>query len=255
MDDLAFLHGGRNPRCTAVVDKHFDGYCSLQFMAAGAVDLFYDRQHQRLDGRWCWTAFPGPWIRFRRASGCAWWDHRYVAVRGPLVVRWLADGLLAKGAQPAPKEAGFASDFDRLLALMARPDRWGSRRAVNLLESLLLALAEERAAGDCGDAWLARVTAAVAQPERYTVARLARDAGMAVSTLRRRFRQATGTSLHAHALACRIAQAKQLLGESDLAIKAVCERLGYADVSFFTRQFTRHVGVSPAAYRRTRQRT
>ncbi|MBA2482505.1 MAG: helix-turn-helix transcriptional regulator [Planctomycetes bacterium] len=252
MDDLVFLHGGRSPRCTAVVDKHFDGYCSLQFMAAGAVDLFYDREHQRLDGRWCWTAFPGPWIRFRRAEGCSSWDHRYVAIRGSQVVRWLADGLLCKGAQPAPTEAGFATDFDRLLALTARPDRWGRRRAANLLENLLLALADARAAGTGADPWLERVTEAVSAPEPYSVARIARDAGMAVSTLRRRFRQATGTSMHAHALACRIAQARRMLDDGVLPIKAISERLGYSDVSFFTKQFTRHVGVSPGAYRLTR---
>src|SRR4051794_24178084 len=118
MDDLTFLHGSRIPRCSAEVDKHFDGYYTLQFMTVGAVDLFYDRQHHLLEGRWCWTAFPGPWIRFRRAYGCSWWDHRYVAVNGPVAVRWLAEGLFAKGAQPAPKEPGFTTDFDRLLALI-----------------------------------------------------------------------------------------------------------------------------------------
>src|SRR5262245_43161464 len=90
MEGISFLHGSATPRCTAVVDTHFDGYYTLQFMARGAVDLYYDREHHRLEGRWCWTAFPGPWIRFRLAPGCPWWHHRYVAVRGPLVVRWLA---------------------------------------------------------------------------------------------------------------------------------------------------------------------
>ncbi|MBA3709228.1 MAG: helix-turn-helix transcriptional regulator [Planctomycetes bacterium] len=249
MDDLTFLHGGRTPRCTAVVDRHFDGYYTLQFMAAGSLDLFYDRQHQLLDGRWCWTTFPGPWTRFRRASGCPWWDHRYVAIRGPLAVRWLAEGLLAKGAQPAPADAAFAADFDALIALMTRTDRWGHRRAVNLLERLLLTLADLRASEAHRQPWLERVLSTISRPEPYAVGALARETGMAVSTLRRRFRRATGTALHAHALACRIANARQQLASGDEPIAAICERLGYSDVSFFTKQFTRHVGFTPAAYR------
>jgi AraC-like DNA-binding protein len=253
MDELTFLHGSRTARCTAVVDKHFDGYCTLQLMTRGAIDLFYDRQHHRLEGRWCWTCFPGPWTRFRLADGCPWWEHRYVAVRGPLAVRWLAEGLLTKGCQPAPDDPAFDADFDRLHELMRRPDRWGQRRAINLLERLLLALADARAESEHAQPWLERVLATVQRPEPYAISHVAREAGMAVSTLRRRFRQATGESLHAHALACRLANARQLLSDGDLAIKAISERLGYSDVSFFTKQFRRHLGVTPAAYRRSRQ--
>jgi len=76
---------------------------------------------------------------------------------------------------------------------------------------------------------------------------------MGLSTLRRRFRQTTGTSIHAYALQCRIAAAREMLGSTDLAIKEVASRLGYTDVYFFTRQFRQLSGVPPAAYRRSRQ--
>lgn len=247
--DLVFLHGMRTPRCTATVDKHFDGYFTLQCMTEGVVDLFYDREHHRLEGGWCWTAFPGPWIRFRRAEGCPWWHHRYIAVRGPLVLRWVAEGLLFKGVQRNPPDPDFIRDFDRLHVLMQHPDRWSHRRAVGLLEGLLLQLAQGRAAGAAEQPWLERVLARLAEPEDYSVERLSREAGMAPSTLRRRFREATGTSLHAHALACRLGSARRLLTETDLPVKAIAERLGYADLSFFTRQFRQHVGMPPAAYR------
>jgi AraC-like DNA-binding protein len=251
MDDLTFLHGSRTERCRAVVDKHFDGYYTLQFMAQGAIDLFYDRERLRLEGRWCWPCFPGPWTRFRLAEGCPWWEHRYVAVRGPQVVRWVAEGLFPKAAQRAPDDRSFDADFDRLHLLMAQPDRWSQRRAVHLFEGLLLQLAQERATDAGGQPWLERVLATIQRPEPYAVAKLAREAGMAVSTLRRRFREATGESLHAHALACRLANARRLLVDG-IPIKAICDQLGYADVSFFTKQFTRHVGVSPGAFRKTR---
>jgi AraC-like DNA-binding protein len=98
------------------------------------------------------------------------------------------------------------------------------------------------------------VLAACADPSSAPgPARLAALADMTLATLRRRFREATGLPIHAYLISRRIAAARELLERSDLAIKAVAERLGYSDVFFFSRQFRRHVGIAPAAFRRTRQ--
>ena len=75
---------------------------------------------------------------------------------------------------------------------------------------------------------------------------------MALSTLRRRFREATGDSLHERYLAMRLAAARELLLQTDLPIREIAERLGYQDVYFFTRQFSQRVGTSPGRFRRTR---
>jgi len=71
-------------------------------------------------------------------------------------------------------------------------------------------------------------------------------------TLRRRFRPATGVSLYAHAVRARVAAAGRLLVETDQPIAAIAEHLGYRDVFFFSKQFRRHAGLSPAAYRASR---
>ncbi len=65
--------------------------------------------------------------------------------------------------------------------------------------------------------------------------------------------EATGTIPHGYLLQCRAALARELLGGTDLPVKAINDRLGYCDVYFFSRQFRQLVGVPPAAYRRTRQ--
>src|SRR5206468_3347631 len=99
MDDLVFLHCGAMNRCAAMVDKHFEGYYTLQLMAAGAVDLLYEEELHRLREPSVWTAFPGPRIRFHLAPGEVSWSHRYVAFTGPRVARWVADGLWFQGPQ------------------------------------------------------------------------------------------------------------------------------------------------------------
>ena len=75
--------------------------------------------------------------------------------------------------------------------------------------------------------------------------------GLALSTLRRRFQLATGTSIHEHRLLARIAKARTLLLETDLPLKAISESLGYQNVHYFSRQFTRFVGMPPGRFRVT----
>ena len=248
---MVFLHGSRTPSCTAVVDKHFDGYVTLQLMTRGAITLSYDQVHHALAGRWCWAAFPGPRIRFHLADDTASWDHRYVAMHGPLVSRWLSEGLIARIPQPAPNDPRFEPDFDELHGLLQSSERWAKRRAINVLERLLLVLAQARKDDQPMEVWLQAALSAVDRPD-YDISAVARRLGMGVSTLRRRFQAATGESIHAYALGRRLMLAAQRLRDSELPVAAIAEEFGYADVSYFTRQFHAHIGMAPGAYRRSR---
>jgi AraC-like DNA-binding protein len=249
---VTFLHGHHFPSCTATVDKHFVGYASLQLMVRGSIQISYDRQSFTLAGRWCWAAYPGPRIAFQRSAHCASWDHRYVAFRGLALTRWLSEGLLPRYPQRAPDDPDFERDFERLHALMARTDHWSQRRALNILEGLLLSLAAARSAEEMIEPWLEDIVATLRGAEPYSIRLLAKKWGMAVSTLRRRFHAATGESIHAHAISCRLALACQHLRDSNRPIATIAEALGYSDVSFFTRQFRRHLGMAPGAYRHSR---
>jgi len=253
--DLVFLHGEHFSRCEARVDKHFVGYCSLQFMSAGGVELKYDQETFELAGRWFWPAFPGPRIRFHTAPGQKYWEHRYVAFQGPLVNRWMADGLFPKHPQPAPRGVKWAQTFDRLLFETHRGGRWGTLRGINQLEHILLILAEHRHEAAPNEPWLATLLKKLHDAGQFTAdyETLAQEAGMSLSTLRRQFRRLTGVSLHAYSMQCRIARARTLLGESDFTIKQIALRLGYSDVYFFSKQFKQAVGIPPAMYRRSRQ--
>jgi AraC-like DNA-binding protein len=255
MQDLFFLHSSHNPRCRVYMDKYFDGYFTLQFISAGAVDVSYDERVHRLTGRWFWPHFPGPRTKLNPAPGHRYWEHRYAAFKGPLVARWSAAGLLLTEPQPAPHGKRDDAAFDQLLALINRHDRWGQLRAINQLERMLLELAEARAESERRDPWLENVLATFAErPEfAFDYRELARQSGMALSTFRRRFRQSSGTPLHTYALQCRTVAARKLLGETNLPIKEIAERLGYNDVYFFSRQFRKQMGVPPAAYRKSRQ--
>jgi len=257
-DDFTPLHFGHTPRCDAVVDKHFEGYWTIQLKTTGRAYLAYDQQRTTLDGPWAWPCYPGPRIRFGALRPRHWWHHRYLAFTGPCITRWQSEGLWLRDAQPLTESLArrLAAVFDDLHTHAARTDRLGRRRAANLLEHILILLADARATDDrARPSWLADVMARlgdVAAPEP-DYDRLARAAGMSVSTFRRRFRAITGSAPHAYRLQCRIAAARAMLGDTDTPIKQIADELGYRDVFYFTRQFTQQAGVSPAAYRRSRQ--
>jgi AraC-like DNA-binding protein len=251
--DLLFLHCGFVPECRARVDKHFDGYHTLQYMAAGAIEVAYDQQRSMLRGSWFWPAYPGPHIRFHAAPASASWIHRYVAFRGPLVSRWVSQGLWLHKPQPALAGTPWTRDFDLLLEQVRRGGRWGTLAAINQLERILIELAEQRAPDRAAEPWLDALLERLESLEPFDPEQFAQEHGMALSTLRRRFRAATGAALHDSAVQHRIARAREHLAETDEPIKSIARRLGYNDVYFFSRQFRQHTGLPPAVFRRTRQ--
>ncbi|MEI8195820.1 MAG: AraC family transcriptional regulator [Phycisphaerae bacterium] len=246
------------PACNHDVHKHFEGYQTLQYMAGGSVELFVGNRRYALQGQWFWSAYPGPAIRFHALPAGSTWDHRYVAFRGSMVGRWMAEGLFPIAPQRPPQGLEDGSRFDELLTLAARTDKWGQRRAAHVLEGLLITLAENRAQDSAAESWLERVfavlDAAVAeQPHSPSTdyEALAAELRMSLTTLRRRFRKATGVSPHVYLLHSRVAVARRLLAETDLPLKAIAEQAGYGDVFFFSRQFRRFTGVAPGLYRRS----
>ncbi|MEM8737188.1 MAG: AraC family transcriptional regulator [Planctomycetota bacterium] len=255
---LHFLHGNHRPRCVAGVDKRFD-YYALQFMAGGSVHIDIDGREQTLEGAWIWLAWPGPWIRFHEWPRGRPWDHRYIAFSGVGTAAWESEGLLPKQpvhvVDPAMARA-LADVWDRLLAATRGVRHAPPRRTANLLEQILLDVADlDDPQNQAPPPWLAAVNARLqdletADPD-YEI--LAAELAMSLPTLRRRFRDLTGMTLHRMRLESKIGEARRLLGESDTPIKVVAERLHYQDVHYFTRQFTQIVGTSPARYRSTRQ--
>lgn len=82
------------------------------------------------------------------------------------------------------------------------------------------------------------------------VADLARVVPMSPAHFSRSFHQATGSSPYAYVLRRRVEGARRLLTREPLGLDEVARRTGFADAGHLARQFRRHVGTTPAAYRR-----
>ena len=253
--DLQFLFSAFVPKCTHVVDKHFEGYSTLQFMEAGRVQLQIGQKQHVMDGPWCWSCHAGPRIRFRTAILGKTWVHRYLAFRGPAVARWQKALLYPIDPQAISPEMDVPTKMDLIIELSKRSDRWGLVRAVLNLELLLVELAEARSKIDArkkGSLQELKLIPEIGN-EPINLESHAINAGMSSRTFRRHFKQRMGVSPRAFLLSQRINRAKQLLIDTTQPVKQIATQLGYSDVYFFTRQFREQTGIPPALYRKSRE--
>jgi AraC family transcriptional regulator len=79
---------------------------------------------------------------------------------------------------------------------------------------------------------------------------LARLAGISRRHLSRAFKQTSGQTIHEFVEQVRLDRAMSLLGETDLLLKDIAYRLGFANPGSFSVAFRRSVGETPQAFRR-----
>lgn len=151
-----------------------------------------------------------------------------------------------------------------LIADEALSDRPGRDLVVDrLIETLLLEALRCRA-GDIGalaqpgllegldDPQLARALRCVhARPaEHWTVAALAREAGLSRSTFSERFLRKVGLAPMEYVMRWRMTLAKDMLRRGDLSLETVAAAIGYESASAFSTAFRREVGCPPSHFAR-----
>ena len=250
MNDLVLLAWSNMPACRQRLDKHLVGYATIQFVCDISSSLFvaYDEREFELQDEWFFPAHPGPRLRFHALeNGC--WHHRHIGFKGLLWDSWRASGLWPNIPQRAPEGSDFARRFDELISWTSRGDKIGRLRAVNGIEGLLLELSEARAQTG-GDQWLEALLQKldVSNPD---LSAIARGLGLSDSTLRRRFKAATGTSMQDYILEKRLARARALLLDTNWTLRKIADELGFKSEWFFARQFKDRAGIAPGAFRRS----
>lgn len=102
------------------------------------------------------------------------------------------------------------------------------------------------------DAVIARCQTWIAEhyAEPSPVAGMIRLSGLPERSFKRRFKTATGMAPLEYVHTLRLEEAKQMLEATQEPVEAVAGQVGYGDAAFFTRLFRRHVGLTPAQYRR-----
>ena len=84
----------------------------------------------------------------------------------------------------------------------------------------------------------------------YTIPQLAYDAAMSPSKLKPLFHQQYNKSIYAYLVEKRLAEAVNLLVNTNLPLKVIAKRSGFKFQANFTIFFRRHMGKSPGRFRR-----
>lgn len=84
----------------------------------------------------------------------------------------------------------------------------------------------------------------------WTVAGLAREAGLSRTAFAARFTSLVGQSPMEYAFGCRMRRAQALLRTDRLTVEAVAGQVGYGSDAALSAAFVRFVGMTPGAYRR-----
>ena len=128
-------------------------------------------------------------------------------------------------------------------------------RSIGLLRALPSPkLAENDNSGPrARDARIARAVVALeeAPAERWTVAKLAKMAGLSRAAFARRFVAELGVPPLRKLADVRMRRAEALLATTDASLAEIAAAVGYAHEFALSRAFRRHTGSPPGVYRRT----
>lgn len=78
-------------------------------------------------------------------------------------------------------------------------------------------------------------------------------AGMSLSKLKRLFKQVFGSGPYSYYQTMRMKEAARLLQQNQLSVSEVGYRLGFSNLSHFTRMFEQHIGMKPKKFSRLYQ--
>lgn len=86
--------------------------------------------------------------------------------------------------------------------------------------------------------------------QRWTVAALAKEAGMSRTTFAERFKKLAGLSPLQYLTQWRLEKASRMLAESAQSVEMIADLVGYQSHAAFNRAFKKYTGHGPGSYRR-----
>ncbi len=91
--------------------------------------------------------------------------------------------------------------------------------------------------------------------DNLTIADIASQVYLAKTYICLLFKQETGETINEYITRVRMEKAKELLSNTDQKLADICTSIGYAEPSYFTKQFRKYTGMNPSDYRDVHRRT
>jgi AraC family transcriptional regulator, arabinose operon regulatory protein len=188
-----------------------------------------------------------------------YWDEYYITFEGDRVQEWLDNWLLHvdQVKQVGYEDTTLHNRIERIFMLMESGIPVNVDRAALLLESLLFEfmlkadVPPENTKTQKIIALMNDLGDSLYQP--FDAQQTAKRHHISISTLRRVVSEYTGYPLNEYIHRLKIAEAKNVLLNTDDTVKEIADALGYTDVFYFSRLFKKYVSVSPLHFRNTMQ--
>lgn len=253
---------------SVAVHRH-DRFFQIHYIHNGHVHLFLDDRQYRLNGPLCFITPPGVPHAFVTAEGS---EGQVITVRQQLVWKLfegetaLAQGLnqpLCIGLDMQCDEAApIATHLAPLFRLVA--DEFASQLAgreanlqalLRLILASLLRLAERAQSESPATAESLRqfhrfnLLVEAHHAEHWPLQRYADELGLTTARLNLICRRLADMSSKQLIFERLLQEAKRLLLHSGHSVNQICFALGFRDPAYFSRFFSRHVGMPPSDYR------
>lgn len=183
------------------------------------------------------------------------WDEYYFTVEGSRVEEWLGSWLQhPEQVKRATIDESLINRMELMFMLIDSGVPSNLDRASLMLESFLYELvsqADQAEAGNRGR-FVMKVIEDIAASlyAGPTPEELAARHHISMSTLRRIVHEYSGYPLNEFIHRLKVAEAKNVLMNTEKSVKEIGESLGYQDTFYFSRVFKRITGCSPRSYRR-----
>jgi AraC family transcriptional regulator of arabinose operon len=200
---------------------------------------------------------------YRRDQNCEQWEHQWIYF--PQQEQWLEHLQWPEIGPNIYHLHSQGDEFDKLKALFAEindihldTDDLSPLLSRNILEQILIRC-RKLVPGDITkltDPRISRVADYISANfhQTFTVASLAKTAGLSPARLAVLFKQETGTTIMRWRDMQRMARAAQLLVQTGQPIGQIAQLVGYSDALYFSRCFSNHLNSSPREYRMSRLR-
>jgi AraC-like DNA-binding protein len=223
---------------------------SIELVTAGNISF-------RQDGR-DYIVRPGEVFLVRRRShnvfrtGPAGFAHkRFMVVEGEMLDTALEmNGLAACDHVPLSHPYLVAGLMKQAFGIMLNPGPDFAGKLSTIAYALLLELGRDSQSARTPDALRQALHfIRVNMSKKISGDTIAHQVGLSVASLNRLFREHLHISPIRYLTNQRMAYARQLLVSTSMPVKTIAFELGFSDPLYFSSQFSKHVGVSPRAFR------
>jgi AraC-like DNA-binding protein len=247
---------GYLPSRTIWIKRRFESV-DFAFILKGRGLLRYGRRTFPVEAPCVFVSWPGAYLEFGPEPEGAAWEQLFMVYDSDLASMLDAWDIhpAKQPVWPIASPQRISKLVNELIGCMESVEARGMvDRIDRICERLLLESRLDRPvpSGTPHDAYLDNVRRYVARDlnRRHNVEALAKEYGMAEVTFRRNWKQRFGAPFKHDLTNMRMQEACRLLVETSKDIKEIAAAVGFDDPLYFSRRFTKLIGVPATEYRK-----